>query len=87
MALPFWMGITAYLKSVSLIKLSTASETHVYLLGVSLGALVLLILFAVIAKKLVAHLNEFSMIKKVPGILLLVLGVIAIGVYLSNRIG
>jgi threonine/homoserine/homoserine lactone efflux protein len=87
MALPFWIGITAYLKSVSLITLSTSAQIHAYLFGVSLGALALLILFAVIAKNLIAHLKEFSLIKKIPGILLLVLGVVAVIIYLRTNFG
>ena len=87
MALPFWIGITAYLKSLSLIGLSTTTQVHAYLFGVSLGALTLLILFAVIARNLIAHLKEFSLIKKIPGVLLLVLGMIAILFYLRTNFG
>jgi threonine/homoserine/homoserine lactone efflux protein len=51
LALPFWIGVTAYLKSQGWISLSTAAEVHSYLLGISLGALVLLISVAYLARK------------------------------------
>ena len=39
LAMPFWIGVTAYLKSQHWIDLSTNIKLHSYLAGVSLGVL------------------------------------------------
>ena len=57
LVLPFWVGITAYLQGQQWITLSTPASLHAFLLGVSLGALSLLISVAYLAKK-VAELEK-----------------------------
>jgi len=74
MALPFWIGVTAYLKSVRLVRLELASEVHVYLFGVALGGLCLLMLLAYLARKMVRHFEQNTLLKKIPGLTLIVLG-------------
>lgn len=78
MALPFWVAMTAYIKSQGWVDLSTTLELHSYLLGVSLGGVSLMIILAYLAKKVVSHFQENKLLKKIPGITLLVLGVYAI---------
>ena len=75
MALPFWIGITAYLKSNGLIALGSQPEIHSYLFGVSLGALVLLISLAYLAKTMIRHFEKNTFLKKIPGATLVVLGI------------
>jgi threonine/homoserine/homoserine lactone efflux protein len=77
MALPFWIGITAYLKSVGWVTLTTNAEIHSYLLGISLGAFSLLIVVAMLAN---LYLSQFqhSAIKSLPGIFLTALGIITL---------
>lgn len=84
LALPFWIGITAYLKSQGWITLSNAREVHGYLLGISLGAFVLLILVAYLARKATAFFSPQGKIKFIPGITLLILGVYALVEYLLS---
>lgn len=84
LALPFWIGITAYLKSQDWITLSNAWEVHGYLFGISLGALVLLMLVACLARKAAAIFSPEGKIKFIPGILLLALGIYALGGYLFS---
>jgi threonine/homoserine/homoserine lactone efflux protein len=74
LALPFWIGMTAYLKSVNVISLKTAPEVHAYLSGITLGAFFLLLIVAYSAKKMVVVFKENSLIKKIPGIVLVALG-------------
>jgi threonine/homoserine/homoserine lactone efflux protein len=74
LALPFWIGVTAYLKSINAIDLSTQARTHSYLLGVSLGALALLMCLAYLARKMVRYFQENTLLKKIPGITLLLMG-------------
>ena len=84
LALPFWIGITAYLKSQGWITLSSAAEVHSYLFGISLGALILLISVAYLAQKAATVFSIQERVKFVPGVLLLVLGVYALGKFLFS---
>jgi threonine/homoserine/homoserine lactone efflux protein len=78
MALPFWIAMTAYLKSAGWITLSTLPEKIFYLLGVALGAMILLITMAFAARKVVSQFEGNTLLKKIPGATLLILGVYAI---------
>lgn len=81
MALPFWIAMTAYLKSTGWITLSTSTEKFSYLVGVCLGAFVLLVILAFTARKVVSQFQGNTLLKKIPGITLLLLGAYAIGDY------
>ncbi|MBT1700038.1 LysE family transporter [Fulvivirgaceae bacterium PWU4] len=78
LALPFWVAMTAYLKSQRWIDLDTNMEVHFYLLGVSLGSLSLLIILAYLARRVVRQFQGNTFLKKIPGITLLVLGAYAL---------
>ena len=75
MALPFWIGVTAYLKSQQWITLSSWEEKHCYLAGVSLGALTLFMTLAYLAKRVISQFQHNTLLKKIPGIILLALGI------------
>lgn len=84
MAIPFWLGVTAYFKAQGWIDLSTAGLVHTYVFATSLGAMALLTLFILLANK-VAHVVKDSVIVKLtPGVILIVLGLYAFFVYLSE---
>ena len=82
LAIPFWMAITAYLTTYGWIDLSDNLEIHAYLLGVSLGTLVLFMVLAYLAKKVVAGFISNALLQKTPGILLILLGVYAFAEYI-----
>jgi threonine/homoserine/homoserine lactone efflux protein len=82
MALPFWIGMTAYLKSMHWINLSNGIKIHSYLVGVSLGSLFVLMLLAYLAKKFVSEFAARPIIKNIPGATLLALGLYALVKYL-----
>lgn len=82
LAMPFWIAITAYLKIQGWITLSTQGELHSYLFGISLGAFVLLIAIAFLAKRMVTAYEPGSKVKLIPGVVLLLLGVYAFIEYL-----
>lgn len=84
LALPFWIGITAYLKSQGWITLASAGEIHSYLIGISLGALTLLILVAYLARKATAFFSPQGKVKFIPGVVLLLLGTYALVQYLVS---
>lgn len=82
LVLPFWVGITAYLQSQQWIDVSSTKNLHAYLLGVSLGALTLLISVAYLAKKVARHFKNNIWLRRIPGITLLMLGVYSLVRYL-----
>jgi threonine/homoserine/homoserine lactone efflux protein len=84
LALPFWIGITAYLKSQAWITLSGNAEVHSYLLGISLGALTLLVLVAYLARKAAVAFSSHATVKFIPGVVLLLLGTYALVQYLVS---
>jgi threonine/homoserine/homoserine lactone efflux protein len=77
LAIPYWLAITAYLKSQNWIDVSDAVPLHAYLFGVFSGAFTLLSLLAFLSQQTAAHLSHSYWIRKVPGWMLVVLGVFA----------
>jgi threonine/homoserine/homoserine lactone efflux protein len=77
LALPFWIGVTAYLKAQGWIALPTVLHLHSYVLGTSVGAFILLGLFILLAKRFSGYANQKSWVKLIPGVTLLVLGIYA----------
>ena len=82
MAIPFWIVVTAYLKAQGWIDLSTTGQLHTYILGTSIGALLLLTIFAFLARRLSIYTDQHKWINYVPGVTLLVLGIYAMAKYL-----
>lgn len=82
MAMPFWIGVTAFLESLGWVDLSTGPRIQAYLVGVVLGTIILLILLTFLAGRLMNYFDERSRIKLVPGIVLIVLGCYALLRYL-----
>jgi threonine/homoserine/homoserine lactone efflux protein len=82
MAIPFWVAYTAFLKSQGWIDLSSQWFVHSYVLGTSVGVMALLTLFAFLAKKLSPYVKDNRIVKLVPGLTLLVLGLYAFVKYL-----
>ncbi|MBK5279853.1 MAG: hypothetical protein JJE09_13420, partial [Bacteroidia bacterium] len=82
MAIPFWIGITAYLKAQRWIDLSTPGLLHSYVFGTSVGVMILLVLFTFLAKRLSGYVTNNAYVKLVPGVTLLVLGLYAFVKYL-----
>ena len=82
MAIPFWIGITAYLKAQNWIDLSSQTLLHSYVFGTSVGVMILLLLFTFLAKKLAPYIKDHRYVKFVPGLTLLVLGIYAFVKYL-----
>jgi threonine/homoserine/homoserine lactone efflux protein len=84
MAIPYWMGFTAYMKAQGWISLSTVGLLHAYVFGTSIGALALLALVIFFAQRLAPYINNSLMIKIIPGLVLLSLGLYAFIKYFSN---
>jgi threonine/homoserine/homoserine lactone efflux protein len=82
LVLPFWVATTAYLNGMKWINLSTNARLHAYLLGISLGTLTLCVVFIYLAKKIVSEFHHQATFQKIPGIVLLALGLYAFIKYL-----
>jgi len=81
-ALPFWVGVTAYVKSQHWVLLTTTTTIQAYLFGVCFGAIALLMSLAYLANKMVAYFQNPRLLKKIPGYALLALGIYAFVQYL-----
>ncbi len=82
MAIPFWVAYTAFLKSQGWIDMSTQWLVHSYVFGTAVGVMILLTIFAFLAKRLASYVKDNRMVKMIPGVTLLVLGLYAFGKYL-----
>jgi len=82
MAIPFWVAITAYFKAHGWIDLSTAGLIHTYVFGTSVGAMALLTIFVFLANRLAPYVKDSLVVKLIPGIILLILGLYAFANYL-----
>lgn len=78
LALPYWIGITAYLKGQHWITLSNMLQLQAYLFGVVSGALVLLIVLIYLGRRVATGFQQSTWIRKVPGIIMLSLGMYAL---------
>lgn len=77
MAIPYWMGFTAYLKVQGWIDLSTPGLLHSYVFGTAIGALALLTLLVIFAQRVAPYVQGSRLIKIIPGLVLLGLGLYA----------
>lgn len=82
LAIPFWVGTTAYLDSLNWIELSTPIRLHSYLVGLCLGTFIILMMMAYLAKKVMSQFQQSTWFAKVPGITLILLGIYAFIEYL-----
>lgn len=85
LAIPYWLGITAYLRSRGWTDLSTSGGLHAYLAGIVCGAMFLLIPLAFLSSLVMRRLIEFPWIRKIPGCVLLILGCYALIDYLLEQ--
>lgn len=83
MAIPFWIGVTAYLKAQGWIDLSNTWKLHSYIFGTSVGAMILLTLFTYLAHRLSSYVTSNKIVKLLPGLTLLALGLYAFARWLA----
>jgi threonine/homoserine/homoserine lactone efflux protein len=82
MAIPFWIAITAYLKAQGWLDLSSTLKLHLYIFGTSVGAMALLALYTYLAGRLSVYVTGNRLVKLIPGLTLLALGLYAFVRYL-----
>lgn len=83
-AIPWWIAMTAYLKAQGWIVLDSQWQVHSYVLGTAVGALILLILLALIARKISTQFQHNAAFRLAPGIILTVLGIMALYSYFTT---
>ena len=81
LAVPYWLAMTAFLKSQNWIELTTLGQLQGYLIGVVLGAFLMLVIFAYLGKKIVSTFSIHPWILKIPGMTLLGLGLYTLAIY------
>lgn len=77
MAIPYWMGFTAYLKVQGWIDLSTVGLLHSYVFGTAVGTMALLATLIFFAQRLAPYVQGSRWLKIIPGLVLLGLGLFA----------
>jgi threonine/homoserine/homoserine lactone efflux protein len=77
MAIPYWMGFTAYLKVQGWIDLSTVGLLHSYVFGTAVGTLALLSVLIFFAQRVAQYVQGSRWLKIIPGLILLGLGMYA----------
>ena len=75
-AIPWWIAVTAYLKSQGWIVIDTTARLHAFVLGTALGALALLTLLAFGAQRVSKLIQHNRLVAILPSAVLLALGVI-----------
>ena len=84
LSMPYWIGVTAYLKSMHWIDLQSGMQLHSYLAGVSAGVFTLLIVVGFLANKVVSYIeHRKTQLMKFPGMLMIGLGMFAFFRYLT----
>jgi len=74
LAMPFWIGVTAYLQSNNWVNFENTSIWS-YVLGISMGTLAVLSLLGIVANKTGKFIDpDNKLIKIIPGIVLVSLG-------------
>ncbi len=82
LAMPYWIAITAYLRSQHWVDFSTPVKLHSFLFGVSAGVFTLLNLVGFFSGKVIVLFQHNTFIKKIPGIILLLFGLYALARYI-----
>ena len=85
-AIPWWIGVTAYLKVQGWIVLDTPWRLHSYVLGTSVGVLLLLVLLAFMAQKLSRIIKHNRLVALLPGLILTLLGLVALYSYFTTEV-
>jgi threonine/homoserine/homoserine lactone efflux protein len=81
LAIPYWIAWTAVLRANGWIAFPSQVALHTYLLGVVIGAFLILLLFAYLGKKVISLFRKNQWIPRIPGITLLVMGTYMLALY------
>ncbi|TRX50428.1 hypothetical protein FNH22_25645 [Fulvivirga sp. M361] len=82
LAIPFWIGVTAYLKHQGWIELLDTTDVIIYVSGISCGTFTLLALLALLATRVSHFFKKNGLIDLLPGVVFMLLGFYALAQYL-----
>lgn len=82
LAIPYWIGVTAYVRSQGWVSLMDMLPLQAYLIGVSVGALCILVVLLYLGKRIAIGFQHNKIVKKIPGYILLGLGLYSLVKYL-----
>lgn len=86
LAMPFWLGIVAYFKSIGWIQLDNWVQVHSFLAGVSLGVVTLLFVVAQSANRIQQKgWIRSEKLANIPAYLMLALGLLGFVLFFVNR--
>ena len=74
LAIPFWIGVTAYLKNEEWVVLSSELDIHLYVFGVSAGTFVLLAVLSLLSSYIGERFRSQIWLQKLPFFIFLGLG-------------
>ena len=83
LAIPFWIGVTAFLNHQQWIHLPHLNGILIYVLGISAGTFALLALLALLAHRLGSLARENRLVNLVPGMIFILLGLYALAQYFN----
>ena len=81
LAIPFWIGVTAYLRNEGWVTFTGEASFHYYVLGVSAGTFMLLFVVAILAFRLGERMSNNALLRKVPAFIFLGLGIYSLTRY------
>ncbi len=83
LAIPFWIGITAYVRTLGWIPEMSLTQVAIYVSGISLGTFALLLLIALLGKKIAFLFRRKTLLNSLPGFVFLFLGLYSLFLYFS----
>jgi threonine/homoserine/homoserine lactone efflux protein len=81
LASPYWIAWTAVLRANGWIAFPSQISLQSYLIGVVIGAFLILLLFAYLGKKVMSLFQSNRWIQKIPGITLIAMGIYSLVLY------
>ncbi len=74
LAIPFWLAVTAYLQNHQIIAIGTTASFFSYIVGISAGTFILLVLVAHLASRASLMFQNNFVVYRVPGLVFLAMG-------------
>ncbi|MEM7109088.1 MAG: LysE family transporter [Bacteroidota bacterium] len=84
LAIPFWIGVTAYLKHQGWLALNSLFDTLGYIFAISMGTFSLLAVLALLGHVLSPYFKQNRVLNITPGVVFLLLGFYALLQYLTQ---
>lgn len=82
MVIPFWIAITAYLRSSEWLTIDSVAALHSYIFGASVGTWLLMVTLIFLSNRVSGYVRNHIWLRRIPGFVLLILGFYSFGKYL-----